>query len=85
MSYSSNDLYFQIHEQYLRLESLSSNVALKQFCHVLPSIPSVWYSLGMPLRMIIDLGLHNEKYNAELISQACTLEFNNGNSEFLNS
>lgn len=85
MSYSSNDLYFQIHEQYLRLESLSAMLLLSNFAMCLPSIPSVWYSLGMPLRMIIDLGLHNEKYNAELISQACTLEFNNGNSEFLNS
>ncbi|OBA27087.1 hypothetical protein HANVADRAFT_24060, partial [Hanseniaspora valbyensis NRRL Y-1626] len=57
-----------------KLESLSGLLLLSSFSMCIPSIPTVWYSIGIPLRLVIDLGLHNEKYNNELLSLVLTSE-----------
>lgn len=79
------DPFHTIKEHYLKLESLSAMLLLSVFSMCLPSIPSVWYSLGMPLRMLVDLGLHNEKYNSELLSQSHIVQSNSENKEIFNS
>lgn len=84
-SNDTEESFNTVKEHYLKLESLSAMLLLSIFAMCLPSIPSVWYSLGMPLRMIVDLGLHNEKYNSELLSQAHIVQNNNGNDDIINS
>ncbi|CAI8506603.1 unnamed protein product [Hanseniaspora opuntiae] len=81
----TEDSFNIIKEHYLKLESLSAMLLLSIFAMCLPSIPSVWYSLGMPLRMLVDLGLHNEKYNSELLFQAHAVQSSNGDKEIVNS
>ncbi|KAL6925706.1 hypothetical protein ACO0SA_000307 [Hanseniaspora valbyensis] len=69
----SSELH-QIIMQFRKLESLSGLLLLSSFSMCIPSIPTVWYSIGIPLRLVIDLGLHNEKYNNELLSLVLTSE-----------
>lgn len=84
-SSDTEDSFNTIKEHYLKLESLSAMLLLSIFAMCLPSIPSIWYSLGMPLRMLVDLGLHNEKYNSELLSQSHIVQNNSGSKEIVNS
>lgn len=79
----------QIRLQFGKLESLSGLLLLTSFSMCVPSIPTVWYSIGIPLRLIIDLGLHNEKYNNELLasvlanSTPCLTDELKSSAEFL--